>query len=164
MLNSIQKVLNRVFDSDNDRLRVDVGAGVTLEAGDIELGAVELKNATDDTRAKVTTSPAVDTDAGLVVRLPRRGSLTDRSGTITTGNTSQQLAAANASRRYLFVGNPPTATESLWINFGTAAVKDQPSIEIAIGASFVMEDMFVSDQAVNIIAATTGHKFVSKEG
>lgn len=151
------------FDAEGNLL-VSTTVPVDLDAGDLELGAMEIKNATTDDRAKVTNQPAVDTDFGLVVRLPRRGALTNRSGTITAGNTSQQLMAANTARRYLFVFNPPTATESLWIDFGTAAVKDQPSIELVAGASYVMEDMFVSDQAVNIIAATTGHKFVAKEG
>lgn len=159
-LNSIQKVLNESFDEDAGALRTTA----TVEVGDVEIGGVEIKDGASDVRAKVTDQPAVETDYGLVVRIPRRGTLTNRSGTITTGNTSQQLAAANTARRYLFVYNPPTATESLWINFTSDAVKDQPSIELVAGASFVMEGMYVSTEKVTIIAATTGHKFVAKEG
>ena len=47
---SEQDVLNDVYDADNHVLKT----GATL-AGDIEIGAVEIKNATDDTRATVTT-------------------------------------------------------------------------------------------------------------
>lgn len=165
-IGSGDQALQASYDEVAQAIRVLVDAAVDLTAGDIEIGGVELKNATTDDRAKVTNQPAVDTDFGLVVRLPRRGTITNRSGTVTAGNTSQQLMAANTSRRYLFVYNPRSTAggNSLWIDFGTAAVKDQPSIEIEPGASFVQEDMFVSDQAVNIIGATTGHKFVAKEG
>lgn len=90
------------------------------------------------------------------------GALTDRSGSITLGGTAQQLAAANATRRYFFVHN--ISTGDLWINFGVTAVQDQPSIKLAAGASFVMEGSFVSNQTVSVISNTTGAKFTSKEG
>jgi len=46
----------------------EVPASVTLGASDIEIGAVEIKNATDDTRAVVKTSDPLAGDAGIVVR------------------------------------------------------------------------------------------------
>lgn len=91
----------------------------------------------------------------------QRGALTDRSGSITTGATSQQLAAALATRKYFFFQN--LSTETMWINFGVAAVSDQPSISILPQASFVMETFFVSTQTINVISATTGSKFTAKE-
>ena len=93
---------------------------------------------------------------------PTRGALTNRSGSITTGGTSQQLAPANANRNYLFIQN--VSSSDLWFNFGTAAVTDQPSIRLLPAQSFTMEGSFVSTDAVNIISATTGDKFVAKEG
>lgn len=90
------------------------------------------------------------------------GTLTDRSGTITLGGTSQTLMAANASRKYLLVQN--VSTGDLWFNFGVAAVINQPSIRLSTGDSFVMESNFISTQAINIIGATTGQAFSSKEG
>jgi len=89
------------------------------------------------------------------------GTLTDRSGTITTGGTAQQLAPVNVTRRYLFVENVGTAI--LWINFTTTAVQSQPSIEIPAGYSFVMEDGFVSTELISIIGPTTGQAFTAKE-
>lgn len=94
---------------------------------------------------------------------PVGGTLTDRSGTITTGGTAQQLAPANASRHYLLVVND-SATETMWINFTTTAVTSEPSIPILANGSFVMESSFVSTEAVSIIAATTGHPWTAKEG
>lgn len=91
-----------------------------------------------------------------------QGTLTNGSGSITTGGTSQQIFASKSDRRYLLIQN--ISTENLWFNFGTAAVQDQPSIKLLPNASFVMESNFVDTQAVNIIGATTGSKFVAKEG
>jgi hypothetical protein len=89
------------------------------------------------------------------------GSLTDRSGSITTGGTAQQLAAANSSRSYFILQN--ISTGDLWFNFGVAAVADQPSFKLAAGQSFAMEGSFISTQLISIIGATTGQKFVAKE-
>lgn len=90
------------------------------------------------------------------------GPLTDRSGTITSGGTSQQVAAANSSRKYFMLQN--ISDETMWIDFGVSAVQDTPSIKITTGGAFFAEGSFVSDQVINIISATTGKKFVSKEG
>lgn len=92
------------------------------------------------------------------------GTLTNRSGTVATGGTAQTLAAVNATRKYLFVENPCAQTESLWINFTTAAVASQPSIEIAPCGSFLMASPnFVSTELVSVIAATSAHPFIAKE-
>lgn len=90
------------------------------------------------------------------------GSLTDRSGTITSGGTAQTLAAANTARKYLFVEN--VSIGDLWINFTTTAVANQPSILIKANGSFVMEGTYISTEAVSIIGATTGQAFTAKEG
>lgn len=93
--------------------------------------------------------------------LPTIGALQDRSGTITVGGASQQLAPANATRKYLVIEN--VSSETLWINFGVAAVQNQPSIKILPNGYFFMEDFFSSNQAINIIGATTGSAFTAKE-
>jgi hypothetical protein len=131
----------------------------TAEGADHEALDVQLYHggvAKDPTAVRALTS------ADVVTQVPTRGTLTNRSGSITTGGTSQQLAASNAARLYLFVQN--IAGENLWINFGTAAVQDQPSVRLQPGDSFVMEAAFIDNEAVNIIGATTGSKFVAKEG
>lgn len=99
----------------------------------------------------------------IVVTVPTPGALTDRSGAITVGGASQVLAAALATRKYLLIQNLH-ASEDLWINFTTAAVADKPSVRIVAGSAFLMDGAFVTNEAVNVIAATTGHKFAAKEG
>lgn len=91
-----------------------------------------------------------------------RGSFTDRSGTITAGDTSQQVMAANASRKYLLFEN--VSDVDMWVNFGVAAVKNQPSILVkANGGTFTFESNFVPTQALHVICVTTGKAFTAKE-
>ena len=96
----------------------------------------------------------------------RSGTTTDRSGAITTGGTSQQLMADNASRRYILIMNPSTESESLFINFtANASTSAGSSLEIIPGGRYERDaSSYVTTEAVNVVAATTGHKFVAKEG
>ena len=105
-----------------------------------------------------------DSTANLlrVVSQPSNGSLTDRSGTIAVGSTSQQLMAANASRKYLLIRN--TSSAQLWINFTADAVQAQPSIPLESGESLVMEAGFISIEKVTIIGPSGAETFTAKEG
>lgn len=96
--------------------------------------------------------------------------VTDGSGSVTTGATSQQAFAADSSRIYLFVQNPNAtlsgvAAESCFVNIGAAASSTAAnSYEIANGNSLTFDGNAVPWQAVNITCPTTGHKFVAKSG
>lgn len=92
--------------------------------------------------------------------------LTDRSLSLTTGGTAQQLAAANGTRKYLLIKNPDTETEDLAFSLtGTASLTGQAtgSYRLQPGEAFVFENNIVSNQAVSVIAATTGHKITASE-
>lgn len=88
---------------------------------------------------------------------------TDASGTITTGNTSQVLMTANAARQGMLIQNLDTTGEALWISFSGAASANNPgSFQLAAGSSinFVGGSFQgVLSNAVQIVAATAGHKF-----
>ncbi len=89
------------------------------------------------------------------------GTLTDRSGTAT--NTSAQIMAANASRKYLFIQNLGNAP--IYINFTSAATVGSGSLELAQFASFVMDSSFVSTEQVNVIRSGGSNlAFTAKEG
>lgn len=91
------------------------------------------------------------------------GALIDGSGTITTGGTSQQVFAADTGRNYLLIQN--VSNGDLWINFGVAAVINQPSIKLATGSSIEFSlagTGVVPTDTVNIIGATTGQAFTAK--
>ena len=93
-----------------------------------------------------------------------RGSLSDSSGTITTGGTAQTVFASNASRNYLLIVNN-SSTDILWISFTTTAVQGRPSIPIyPAGGSFLMSTTYISTEAVSIIGATTGDSYTAKQG
>lgn len=94
---------------------------------------------------------------------PIAGTLVDRSGTITTASQSQDIMGSNPERRYLLIQN--NSKSPLWINFGTNAVMDQPSIQLLQnGGSIVMEGSFVSTQSISIIGSIAGQSFTAKEG
>lgn len=90
------------------------------------------------------------------------GTVVDRSGTLSSGGSQQQLMAANSARRYLFIQN--TGTSTLWLNFTTNAVQSQPSIQLLPGAAYEMvAPGFVSTELVSIIGPTTSQAFTAKE-
>jgi hypothetical protein len=96
--------------------------------------------------------------------------MVDRSGSITTGGTSQVLVAARAGRQYLLVQN--ISDTVLWVNFdGVAAAADSTSVMLSAASAtasggaveFGAHTGVCPSGAVTIIGATTGKKFVSKE-
>lgn len=108
--------------------------------------------------------PSVSTTgASTIPTIPTSGALTDRSGTITAGGTAQNAAGALSTRKYLYIENPPNATERLWFSTNATAVADSPSIGLEAGQSFEYPAHFCPTAAVSVIAATTGHKFTVKE-
>lgn len=108
--------------------------------------------------ALLAAAPAVAQQATTGVR----GSVIDGSGTLTTGGTSQQVFPANAGRYYVMCQNPITATETLFVNFGSAASTSGGSYELAAGGSITFDSNFIPAGTVNVNAATTGHRFVCK--
>jgi hypothetical protein len=90
------------------------------------------------------------------------GALVDGSGTLT--GATQQVFAANGGRQYLLIQNID-ATNAVWVNFGIAAVADQPSIKLAAGASMEYSAAgtgVVPTAAVNVIG-TAASKFTAKQ-
>lgn len=86
----------------------------------------------------------------------------DRSGTITTGGVAQELAPANASRKYLKGQN--LSVGDLWVReisvTGVDAAASQPSNRIPAGGTFGVN----TNQRVSIFGATAGQAFQATEG
>lgn len=92
------------------------------------------------------------------------GELTDRSGSITAGGTSQEVAATNENRSYLLIQN--VSSGDIWVDFDTPAVADQPSIKLIPNASIEFSASgtgFVPSGTINVLATLVGQKFVVKE-
>lgn len=118
-------------------------------------------------QANVNGSGELLVSASVVISgISNTGVLTDGHSTVTVGGTSQQLFAINASRLYLFVQNPSSETESLFIDFtSNASTAAGVSIELKPGAAFEMtSNTFITTEKVTVNAVTTGHKFIAKEG
>lgn len=138
---------------------ISLPTGAATEAS---LAAINGKLNSLGQKAMVASVPVVlasDQSSIPVSITPTRGVLTDHSGVTTL--SSAVLAPANANRNYLFI---QLLSGNAWINFGSAATADSPSIKLTSGSVFTMEGNFLSNQAVNIIGATSGLKFVAKEG
>lgn len=87
----------------------------------------------------------------------------DGSGTITTGGTSQVIFAANPNRRYLEIQN--VSDETMYINFGSAASASSASYMIAAnGGAYINASNYCPTTTITIISATTGKRFVAKQG
>ena len=129
-------------------------------------------------RQKFITSTDIPGQVGIVVLNPdgseisagggggggaTRGTFSDGSGTITVGGTSQQIFATNLTRNYLLIQN--ISSGNLYVNFTNAAKVDTPgSLTINPHGSLEMIAAgFISDEAVNIIGATTGQAFTAKQ-
>lgn len=88
---------------------------------------------------------------------------------ITTGGTSQIVLAANPRRQYLLIQNPSATAsgvtaEAVYVNVDAAAVATSKSIELLNSAAPLIFDRpgFVPTGDINMIAATTNHKFICK--
>ena len=87
--------------------------------------------------------------------------LTDRSGTITTGGTAQQLMPANDARVGFWVQN--LSSGDLWINeLGGTAAASQPSIKIPSGSLYESQRGEPCPYAISIFGATTGQAFTAR--
>lgn len=113
-------------------------------------------------KASDSTGPYARTAADTYTLVSAaKGQPADRSGTITTGGTAQQLMAANTARTGFSIMN--LSTGDLWINgFGTAAAS-QPSMRIQPGYYFETPVNFGGTGAVSIFGATTGQAFCARE-
>lgn len=98
-----------------------------------------------------------------MAQLNQVGAVTNGSGTIATGNTSQQVFAANPARTLLIIQNPANATEVLYVDFGTPATA-ATAIELQPGGTVNFVSGVTPTGTVNVSAATAGHVYKAKQG
>jgi hypothetical protein len=108
--------------------------------------------------AAINTAQAFDYQAA---GYPPPVSPVNISGTITSGGTAQQLAAANTNRRGWYIRN--NSAGSLWVSDMTTAVQSQPSLEIKAGELYESVNGGTSLNALSIIGATTGQAWTGRE-
>jgi hypothetical protein len=135
----------------------DAAIPVSL-TGDVELGAVEIKNATDDTRATVGASglhvdvraisalPAGTNNIGDVDVLTQPGAANIANGQVTAGSASGPAVAARATRRSVLIRNTDTSNSAY---VGTGAVSAANGFLLKAGESITIE----TTAAINCIRA-----------
>lgn len=97
------------------------------------------------------------------VQLNQIRTINNQSGAITAAATSQTVFAANPARQFLYVANPTTATEPLYVNFGTAASATN-SIVLQPGGIVQFVAGVTPVTTITVSAATAGHAYVAMEG
>jgi hypothetical protein len=87
---------------------------------------------------------------------------TTTAGTITLGGTAQNALAANASRKVWCIQNNSALTEPLFVRAaGTASAT--VGVQLSTGAQACNQPGTVDQGAISVVAATTGHTFVTVE-
>ncbi len=146
---------------------VDGSGSIVVLAGATVGGSVRAtQDALIDALAAIVSPASAGSGGGSGATAPDIGeavntlpALTDRSGTVTTGGTAQDVMAANAARTWgSFVNLHTTAG---WIAEGATAVADTAgSQSIAAGQTYLVEGR----GRLSWLHATTGAKFTSREG
>lgn len=142
-----------------DNTVLNSGSGGDTIATD-DIGGVKFQRIKLVHGADGVNSGDVSTANPLPVSLPNP-TLVSVSGTITTGNTAQNAAAANSSRRGFWIQN--NSSGDLWISTIATAVLSQPSLKIASGALYESPLGGAGTGAISIIGATTGQAFSGRE-
>jgi len=87
--------------------------------------------------------------------------LTDASGAITAGGVPQVVFANDAARQRFIIANPDTASETLYMRFGSAAAGPIP---LQPGMIWDESGSSVVGLAVYLSATTVGHAFTAYSG
>jgi hypothetical protein len=143
---SADRIFNLVFDRENNALTVQLGSGsvaLELKPGDIQLGAMELKDADSDFRAAID---ALGRLAAIVDHLPSTGGEPFR---ITVTDSPTKLLDANVSRKKYFIQN---LDEDNPIYIGGSLVSDSSGLMAPAFGGFGDDMPYCGTEAVYAIA------------
>lgn len=140
--------------------RLDVNLSSAGTVGSAAPTSANLYAGSDGTNLRAVS---VDSTGKLNTNvIPPSGTITTRSGTITTGGTSQQVAASNSFRKYFAIQN--ISDTAMYLGVGYTPTSTTGILLTANGGGFAFESNFIPTQAINILCATTGKAFVAWEG
>lgn len=106
-----------------------------------------------------TDQPALSTP--LPVSPRSSNTLTDRSGSVTTGSTAQNIMSASAQRRGFFFQN--LSTTDLWIRIAGTASAGSGSLKIVPDGYYESPDTIPAVGLVSLFGTTTGQAFSCQE-
>jgi hypothetical protein len=150
----------------SDNVPITAGSGTVIAAdevidptlGTVKVQFMKLMDGTLDSTNKLTIDSSGR--AAVAAALAPSAAIADRSSTIATGGSAQQLLAANAARTGYLIQNNSVGT--LWLDI-TTAVQAPPSIKLISGAYFESPRGMQGTGAISIIGSTTGQAFTCKE-
>ncbi len=146
---STDRIFNIVFDPDTGTLQVQVASGseikATIEPGDIQIGAVELKDANTEARAVID---ALGRLAVLADNLPSLGGEPSRK---TVTDTPTLLLAENQNRKKYFIQN---LDEDIDIYLGGSAVAITTGILAPAFGGFGDDMPYCGIEAIYAIASS----------
>ena len=124
-----------------------VNTDTTLEVGDIEIGAVEIKNSTDDTRATVGSN-------GLYVDVQNiKANTTLIQGNVTLTGVAQQLSSASCKN--VTIQAEPLNTDYVYVGIANTVSSTVHMYTLAAGASATFT---VNNANLLWVIGTSGNK------
>jgi hypothetical protein len=145
---SADRIFNLVFDRETNALTVQLGSGsvaLELKPGDIQLGAMELKDANSEFRAAID---ALGRLAAIVDHLPSTGGEPFR---VTVSDSPTKLLDANPARKKYFIQN---LDEDNPIYIGGAAVTDISGLMTPAFGGFGDDMPYCGTEAVYAVASS----------
>lgn len=141
-----ERILNLAYDRENNAIVVRLGPGsvsIDLKPGDIQIGAVELKDATTEYRAIID---ALGRLATLVDYLPSVGGEPYR---VTVTDVPVVLLVENANRKKYFIQN---LSEDNGIFIGKSGVSSSTGISVSAFGAFGDEMPYCGKEAIYAVA------------
>lgn len=129
----------------------DAGGVITFDVQLFDFPIFSFVNQNNANAGPVTINLPAD-ETLPVTLVPQAIILTDAS--VESTGASQQLVAANASRKYLMIGAPQS--EPIWINFagGTAGPSLTGCVQLSAGGIYESPDASVPSNSVTVYCAT----------
>lgn len=135
----------------------------TGRAWRLDSSIVTSPAAANDSALQIAVDLFLETPTQSVSIVPVTGDLDDAvTRVITAPNVSQEVFAAKANRRYLFIQN--TSDTTMRVNYGAAATLTNISVELLAGGILTFESLFQTTQDITIICSVGAKEFVAKEG
>lgn len=109
----------------------------SLEASDLQIGAMEIKDHDSDDRLEITSANAAKVD-GSAVTQPVKDDKASSAGTssgVSVGNTSTTVLAANANRKEAILVND--SDEEMYLKYGSGATANSGIRLNAYGGNLV---------------------------
>ena len=159
LISLVKRILGtKLPDQSSGRIPVTLASAGTN--GSTAPTTANLYGGTDGTNIRAISVDSSGRPNTNIVSVPS-GAVTNRSSTITTGGTSQQVAASNTSRKYFLIQN--ISDTDMYLGVGYTPTTTTGILLAKSGSGITFESGFIPTSAINVLCATTGKAFVALE-